>query len=297
MPQTKTMEKLAMKDEEATKCCNDKEQQLGAVGLPSPLPMDITMGRGGMSNNHSGNKLSREIVAMYYGAFLQAQGPTSRRKDKGVVVNTVYEHLTKEGFRFVLRVNGLWVEAPFCKARAKIIQALREGSFDLRNNVPFSTSAAARKRLRKTKEKTKVCKKSPKGSSPKAQAMHKRPSITCGDEPSVVTLETCDSSTVDLLEEDKFFTSVEMVANGEEETIQEDLEPLPLQEDSMEPLPLSYDSDESEVTLDLEPRPLPPEQPLVVTTPSFPSTPSSSMGIGDDEACLDVLPELMGLDF
>jgi hypothetical protein len=110
-----------------------------AGGVLKPFPMDITLGRGGMANNHAGNKLSREIVAMYHTAFFRAQA-TTRRNNRGVVVNAVMDHLTREGFRFVEKVEGHWVQAPYAKARLKIIQALREGAFELRKEVSAACS-------------------------------------------------------------------------------------------------------------------------------------------------------------
>ena len=63
------------------------------------------------------------------------------RKDKGLVVKEVLDRLKNEGYRFVQKVNGLWYPAPEAKARAKVIQALREFAFELRKEMDVSTAA------------------------------------------------------------------------------------------------------------------------------------------------------------
>jgi hypothetical protein len=120
--------------------------QIGGAGGVLPLALDITLGRGGMANNHPGNKLSREIVAMYHMSFFCAQA-NGRRNDKGAVVNAVMDHLNGKGFRFVEKVKGHWVQAPYQKARLKIIQALREGAFELRKEAIASCSAVPKDRI------------------------------------------------------------------------------------------------------------------------------------------------------
>lgn len=62
------------------------------------------------------------------------------RKEKGVVVKDLMDHLERDGFRFVHKVGGLWHPAPPAKARAKVIQALREFAFDLRKDMAAPAS-------------------------------------------------------------------------------------------------------------------------------------------------------------
>jgi len=100
-------------------------------GVPQPRSKDIALGRGGMANNHAGNKSYREIVDMYKIAYLD----TKTHKEKGAVVRQVFLTLQNEGYRFVYKENGLWYEAPYHKARLKVVQGLREKAPELRKAI------------------------------------------------------------------------------------------------------------------------------------------------------------------
>jgi hypothetical protein len=58
---------------------------------------------------------------------------TNTRKEKGTIVHQVRCHLKQEGYRFVQRQGDIWVQADEAAERKKVVQALREGAPDLRN--------------------------------------------------------------------------------------------------------------------------------------------------------------------
>ena len=62
------------------------------------------------------------------------------RKAKDAVVQQVLWHLQTDGYRFVQKVDNLWLEAPTSKARAKVVQALREGAPELRKEIEASST-------------------------------------------------------------------------------------------------------------------------------------------------------------
>ncbi|CAB9522756.1 expressed unknown protein [Seminavis robusta] len=106
--------------------------------LVKPMPNMIALGRGGMANNHVGNKEYRTIIARHKTAYLGAK----RRKDKHVIVKQVFVQLKERGFTFVEKIGESWVEASTKRSRGKVVQALREGAPTLRKGKKTEDLAA-----------------------------------------------------------------------------------------------------------------------------------------------------------
>eukprot|EP00594_Rhizosolenia_setigera_P000086 CAMPEP_0178943454 /NCGR_PEP_ID=MMETSP0789-20121207/2596_1 /TAXON_ID=3005 /ORGANISM="Rhizosolenia setigera, Strain CCMP 1694" /LENGTH=349 /DNA_ID=CAMNT_0020623051 /DNA_START=66 /DNA_END=1115 /DNA_ORIENTATION=+ len=87
---------------------------------------DVLCGRGGATNNHSGNRKFRKLVASHQEVYLNA-----KKRDKKTIANLIVERIKQDGGRFLKReeVGGVqsWVEVPSKKACEKTSQALREG--------------------------------------------------------------------------------------------------------------------------------------------------------------------------
>lgn len=87
---------------------------------------DVLCGRGGATNNHSGNRKFRKLVASHQEVYLNA-----KKRDKKTIANLIVERIRQDGGRFLKReeVGGVqsWVEVPSKKACEKTSQALREG--------------------------------------------------------------------------------------------------------------------------------------------------------------------------
>ena len=92
---------------------------------------DVLCGRGGATNNHTGNKRFRSIVAEYQDEYL-----TAKKKEKVLIATRVVERIKSKGGRFLKRdqSNDVWVEVPPKKAISKTSQALREG-LDVRHKT------------------------------------------------------------------------------------------------------------------------------------------------------------------
>jgi hypothetical protein len=106
-------------------------------------PHDVLFGRGGVTNNHVGNKRYRAIVAEHQHEYLHA-----RKKDKVLIARRIVSLVHESGGRFLKRNNhggssdskvdgesaALWVEVPDQRATEKTSQALREG-LDVKNHT------------------------------------------------------------------------------------------------------------------------------------------------------------------
>jgi hypothetical protein len=93
-------------------------------------PNDVLLGRGGATNNHSGNQRFRLLVAEQQREYLEA-----RKHDKVIIARRIVSLIHGEGGRFLQ--NGAskdqWIEVTNKRAQEKTSQALREG-LDVRNN-------------------------------------------------------------------------------------------------------------------------------------------------------------------
>lgn len=107
-------------------------QQL--VSIRTPLPHDVLCGRGGGTNNHSGNERFRTLVNDNKRVYLQS----SKREKPEVSRKIVAEirSLNPSG-RFLQKNNtsGLWDDIGDQKAREKTSQALREGAPIIRTKI------------------------------------------------------------------------------------------------------------------------------------------------------------------
>lgn len=104
---------------------------------PSPSPSlseinpdDVLCGRGGMTNNHEGNRRFRELVAQHQSEYLLA-----KKKQKMEIANRIVRIIEHRGGRFLKKhADGVWAPVPPKKAQTKTSQALREG-LDVRHKT------------------------------------------------------------------------------------------------------------------------------------------------------------------
>ena len=91
---------------------------------------DVLLGRGGATNNHSGNNNFRLLVAANQPEYLKA-----RKHEKVIIARRIVAEVQSRGGRFLQ--NGIskdhWDEVSDKRAQEKTSQALREG-LDVRNN-------------------------------------------------------------------------------------------------------------------------------------------------------------------
>lgn len=92
-------------------------------------PNDVLLGRGGATNNHSGNQRFRLLVAEQQREYLEA-----RKHDKVIIARRIVSLVHAEGGRFLQNgaTKDQWVEVTDKRAQEKTSQALREG-LDVRN--------------------------------------------------------------------------------------------------------------------------------------------------------------------
>jgi len=92
---------------------------------------DVLCGRGGLTNNHVGNKRFRKIVAEYQKEYLEA-----RKKEKTLIARQIVARIKAEGGRFLKKDEGsrTWIQVTDKKATGKTSQALREG-LDVRHGA------------------------------------------------------------------------------------------------------------------------------------------------------------------
>lgn len=92
-------------------------------------PYDVLLGRGGQTNNNSGNVRFRDIVTSKQLVYLE-----SKKKEKKVIAQQCVDAVHAKGGRFLKRddASGSWLEIPAKKAATKASQCLRE-QLDVRN--------------------------------------------------------------------------------------------------------------------------------------------------------------------
>jgi hypothetical protein len=90
--------------------------------------LDVLLGRGGLTNQHTGNKRFRTIVLEYQPEYL---GLRSRAK-KSRISKSIVERINNSGGRFLKEVDGVWTEVSFDVAAKKASQALRENAKELK---------------------------------------------------------------------------------------------------------------------------------------------------------------------
>ena len=91
--------------------------------LPNELQdTDVVLGRGGLANNHPGNKLFRQIVSENKQFYQQSLNSTHKQ----LLISSIVMAIQKHGGRFVKKEGQNWKEIPDCDAHSKTAQALRE---------------------------------------------------------------------------------------------------------------------------------------------------------------------------
>lgn len=96
--------------------------ELRTRNMNQPCKRDILCGRGGLANNHAGNRIFRRLVDANREQY-QKDSSTSHRK---LLVKSILIALRRQGAKFVRKENGLWREISASEAFVKISQALRE---------------------------------------------------------------------------------------------------------------------------------------------------------------------------
>lgn len=120
---------------EGTRNTGPTEMALGVAKQPAvsngsivATDLDVLLGRGGATNQHTGNKRFRTIVLEYQPEYL---GLRSRSKKSGIS-KSIVERINNSGGRFLKEVDGMWTEVSFDVATKKASQALRENAKELK---------------------------------------------------------------------------------------------------------------------------------------------------------------------
>lgn len=101
------------------------------------LSNDVLLGRGGETNNHTGNKRYRELVKACQPAYLLAKRREKPRIAKGIVLA-----VRKVGGRFLKKDDSnSWKDVGNTRAREKTSQALREGAPEMRSHMTANGDA------------------------------------------------------------------------------------------------------------------------------------------------------------
>ena len=110
--------------------------------------LDVLLGRGGLTNQHTGNKRFRTIVLEYQPEYL---GLRSRAK-KSRISKSIVERINSSGGRFLKEVDGVWTEVSFDVAAKKASQALRENAKELKQMFNGQAVGGASERRRRNGE-------------------------------------------------------------------------------------------------------------------------------------------------
>lgn len=198
---------------------------------------DVLCGRGGLSNQHPGNRMFRRIVNENKEFYHKCKSPTR----KHLLVVSIIQAIQVHGGRFVRKRGNSWIEISHKEACVKTSQALRDSAPDSSSSGSVATS--------KSKENIKTSNKKPSNK--------KCPSPPPASNPSVQTVPSNIPSTVecglsDFLEEglkDLLFSlddddiEIDPTASEDAALISDD--------DEFEPLPAKPQT--SDVPLDLNP--------------------------------------------
>lgn len=111
----------------------------GAIKTPNEI--DILFGRGGESNNASGNHRYQKVIEEWSHEY----STLTSRKAKTQLAWKIYMQLKQEGARFLKREKGnpYWTEAPEDDCRKKISQRLRERALEVRDKLDMENDAAS----------------------------------------------------------------------------------------------------------------------------------------------------------
>lgn len=98
---------------------------------------DVLCGRGGLANNHPGNRIFRRLVDANREQY-QSDPNTNHRK---LLVKSILLAIRRQSGRFVRKENGYWVEISARDAFVKTSQALRE--VQDKNQTPKQTQCGS----------------------------------------------------------------------------------------------------------------------------------------------------------
>lgn len=111
----------------------DRDKTERPVVYEDMVNVDVLLGRGGLSNNHSGNLWFRNLVATYRSAYNAAP-----KGEKGQLARNLCNYVRLSGGRFLEKDRDRWYECGDTRAQAKCSQALREvGSLALNCAPPL----------------------------------------------------------------------------------------------------------------------------------------------------------------
>ena len=86
--------------------------------------IDVLFGRGGLGNNHKGNKRYRSLVNSHKEQYRK----TKDKQAKTAIARSIVHKINSRGGRFLTydKAKSKWIEVPSVRARIKVSQALRE---------------------------------------------------------------------------------------------------------------------------------------------------------------------------
>ena len=120
------------------------ENETSKIVITKINAYDVLCGRGGETNQHTGNVRFRSLVRDRQVAYLRA-----RRGEKPKISEYIVNQVHRNGGRFLKRVEGSptnqyrWMEVSDQKAREKTSQALREKAPEIRKAVAVHHSGAS----------------------------------------------------------------------------------------------------------------------------------------------------------
>jgi hypothetical protein len=131
---------------------------------------DVLCGRGGLSNQHPGNRMFRRVANENKELYLKID--SSSRKN--LLVVSIIKAIHHHGGRFVRKLGDSWVEITHIDACAKTSQALRDSSepsdTSSTSTIPSSKSKAVirqrQKRTSKSEQPQKTTETTPRNVSP-----------------------------------------------------------------------------------------------------------------------------------
>jgi hypothetical protein len=101
---------------------HQKQQDLTSLPLIIANDNDVLSGRGGLSNNHPGNRLFRRLIQHNRYFYQTSETPTQKQ----LLVYSIVAAMEGKGGRFLRMHDGRWVQASLNSVRRKTAQALRE---------------------------------------------------------------------------------------------------------------------------------------------------------------------------
>lgn len=97
-------------------------EELKGISDSGVTKLDVLCGRGGLTNNHYGNRIFRQLVSEHRPRYCSV--PKSK---KAVVSQEIVREIRSRGGRFLRKNENCWYDVGDKKAIYKTSQALREG--------------------------------------------------------------------------------------------------------------------------------------------------------------------------